>query len=233
MSNISFKLTIKLATPVVMGRLRLTLDGLLSAAIFRKLGLKGESCIPYIPLEQAGGIFKASSMFVNEGSHLSHLKLNRIMSLKGLGDLTPDHFLPNSAKGDRYLSVDQARGPYKSNLSEYSALNATEVCFYGVGDALAVKELIDIYITGIGAQANAGAGQILSTEIEPLAAGDMSHWVTESGKPARQLPLEVWEGLPDIDDKFSEGAANITVRLPYWDTANLARGVFPTELTHF
>lgn len=229
----SFKLTIKLATPFIMGRTRLTLDGLLSAAIFRKTGLKGEQCIPLIPLEQAEGIFKASSLFIHDESRLSHVKVGRVMTLKGLNDLTVDHFLPNAANGKRYLSVDQQRGPHKANISEYSALNATAVCFYGVGDADAAKELIDTYITGIGVHANSGAGQILSTEVELLGVGDTSHWITESGKPARPLPIELWSSLPDTNSHSIKGAAQVAVRLPYWDKSNLAPAVFPTEYTHF
>lgn len=231
MTSTPFKITLQLATPFVMGRTRLTLDGLLSAAVFRKTGLQGEQCIPHIPLEQAEGIFKASSLFISDDARLSHIKVGRGMSLKGLNDLSMEHFLPNSAKGDRYLSVDQQRGPYKANITAYSALNATAVCFYGVGDAQAVKLLIDTYITGIGVHASTGFGQILSTEIEQLEAGDESHWITESGLPARPLPIELWENLPNRQTE--QAPANVAVRFPYWDSSNLALAVFPSEYTHF
>lgn len=233
MKNQSFKLTINLATPFIMGRTRTTLDSLLSAAIFRKTGLKGSDCIPHIPLEQEHGIFKASSLFISDESRLSHVKAGRTMSLKGLNDLSVDHFLPNSANGQRYLAVDQARGPYKSNMSEYSALSATEVCFYGVGDAEAVKELIETYIPGIGAHSSQGAGQILDVQYELLSNESDFSWITESGKPARPLPVEIWNTLPSIDSVSVKGAANVTVRFPYWDHDNSALAVFPIEYTYF
>lgn len=233
MSKSSFKITLTLATPFIMGKTRLTLDSLLSAAIFRKTGLKGSECIPHIPLEQESGIFKASSLFIDDDSQLSFVKQGRVMSLRGPSDLSTEHFLPNSAKGDRYLSVDQGRGRLKANMSEYAALNANAVCFYGVGDAKEVKKLIETYITGIGAHANSGAGQILSTEVELLNDDNQSCWITESGKPARPLPVALWGSLSGTDDTSIQSAARITVRFPYWDHDNLAHAVFPTEYTHF
>ncbi len=63
--SVPFKLVIKLATPFVMGRTRTTLDGLLSAAVFKETGLMDKDTFAHIPLERGeGGIFKASCMFV-------------------------------------------------------------------------------------------------------------------------------------------------------------------------
>lgn len=233
MTATTFKITLNLATPIIMGRTRLTLDGLLSAAVFRKTGLMGSDCIPHIPLEQSKGIFKASSLFLDDSSVLRYSKVGRVMSLKGLNDLSVDHFTPNSANGKRYLEVDQARGKHKSTLSEYSALDLQAVCFYGLGDSQAVKELIETYITGIGMHSNSGSGQIINIETEQLEDDDLSFWLTESGKPARPLPIDIWESLLGADSEYTQNAAQVTVRFPYWDKDNLAKAVFPTEYTHF
>lgn len=233
MNSRPFKLTITLATPMIMTRNRLTLDGLLSAAIFRKTGLKGDDCIPHIPLEIDSTIFKASSLFIDASSRLKYTKVGRNMSLKGLNDLTTRHFLPNSATGTRYLSVDQSRGPYKTNMSEYSGLEASAVCFFGVGNAQSTQELIETYIIGLGVHSNSGAGQILHVEHELLDDDDMSCWITSSGKPARPLPSDLWLTLDNIDSQIVKSAASVAVRFPYWEQANKTNAVFPTEYTHF
>lgn len=50
--SVPFKLVIKLATPFVMGRTRTTLDGLLSAAVFKETGLMDKDTFAHIPLER-------------------------------------------------------------------------------------------------------------------------------------------------------------------------------------
>lgn len=232
-ANNTFKITLSLATPFVMSRTRLTLDGLLSAAVFRKTGLKGQDCVPHIPLEQEKGIFKASSLFIDEDSRLAYVQVGRTMSLKKTADLSTKHFLPNSANGSRYLAVDQARGKYKSNMTSYSALSASKVCFYGKGDAEAVKELIENYIVGIGTHGNTGYGQIINVEYELLDDSDMSYWVTPSGLPARPIPVDAWKALDGASKDSLTEAANVTVRFPYWDKENRAQAVFPIEHTYF
>lgn len=233
MTNTTFKVKLNLATPVIMSRTRLTLDGLLSAAIHRKTGLKGEECIPHIPLEREQGLFKSSSMFIADDSNFSFVKINRIMSLRGQADLTPDHFLPNSVKGDRYLDVDQQRGRHKAEMSEYTGIDTRAVVFFGKGDAPAVKHLLETYVTNIGTRAHTGAGQVIGVECESLSSSDESYWVTESGQPARPIPVDIWKCLDGADHDWAQAAAEVTVCFPYWDNASKTLAVFPTEMTHF
>ncbi len=223
--SVPFKLVIKLATPFVMGRTRTTLDGLLSAAVFKETGLMDKDTFTHIPLERGeGGIFKASCMFVH--GIFTHEVVGRVMGLRGRSDLDEVLFSPNSKAGTRYLAVDTARGPYKSNMSNYQGVNARTVVFFGVGDPERVVQLIENNIIGIGKRSNAGAGQISSVHWEPVTE-DWS-WVTPGGKPARPLPLAIWNKISASRDV---PISQVTVQIPYWDVVKAVEAVHPVDLT--
>jgi hypothetical protein len=204
----SFKLTLTLATPFIMGASRTTLDGLLSAAIFREQGLMGEETISHIPLVSEAGIFKGSTLFCHP--RYSHEVVGRVMSLRGRDDQDESLFKPNS-RGANYKQIDTARGPHKTNLSSYQGINSPEVYFWGVGDPDRVVELIQNHIQGLGKRSNAGSGQIIGISWEE--AEDQS-WVTANGTPARPLPVDLWT---EISDGKKAPVASIAVSLPYWN----------------
>ena len=214
-----FRVTLYLATPFHLGS-TLTLDGLLSAAVFNATGLKGEETIPYIPLERQDGIFKASSMFCHR--YIRHVPVVRIMSFNSENDMSMHMFYP---KLSRYTYIDQKRGPYKRNLSTYSGIESRRVYFWGLGDAQKVSYLLRTFIPGIGKRANGGAGQITKVEISETD-NDLS-WVTSSGKPARPLPIELWQ---KIGGDASVPVSSMAVSLPYWQSAKVP-AVFPIDIT--
>ncbi|EJY6032560.1 hypothetical protein FA341_14785 [Pseudomonas aeruginosa] len=221
---IDFKLVIKLATPFVMSRPRTTLDGLLSAAVFRETGLMGGDTIPHIPLEREDGIFKGSCAFVSGG--YTHATVQRIMNLRGLADMTDEHFAPNSkGKVKRYLGVDIKRGPYKANMSSYAGIDAKTVIFFGKGDPDRVVELIKNNIPGLGRRANAGAGEIIDVSWVKVSADRDCSWIMPSGSPARPLPLDVWNR---ISGHRKMPVADLTVRVPYW-SGEAVQAVYPMD----
>ena len=221
-----FKLIIKLATPFVMSRPRTTLDSLLSAAVFRETGLTGADTIPHIPLEREDGIFKGSCAFVS-GAY-SHATVQRIMNLRGLADMTDEHFAPQSrGKIKRYLAVTTQRGPYKANMSNYAGIDARTVVFFGKGDPDRVAEMIRTNIPGLGRRANAGAGEILDVNCVKMPAERDCSWVMPNGTPARPLPLEVWNR---ISGHRKVPVAELTVQVPYW-SGDLVQAVYPSEVT--
>lgn len=212
-----FKLTLVLATPFFQNH-RLTLDGLLSAAIFKKTGSCGEDSIPLIPLVSEKGIFKASSLFCHP--QYRSLSFGRIGTMRKGADLSSEEFAPNKRGGKQYTFIDQARGPYKSMMTEYLGISSQEVYFWGVGDPDAVEYLINNYLLGIGKRSNAGAGEILSvnyTEIEE----DLS-WVTRKGLPARPLPVEVWRTISEVELP----TVPLRVNVPYYRSEEV-QAVFP------
>lgn len=221
---IAFKLVIKLATPFVMSRPRTTLDSLLSAAVFRETGLMGADTIAHIPLEREDGIFKGSCAFVS-GSY-SHTVVQRIMNLRGLADMTDEHFAPQSkGKIKRYLPVVVKTGPYKAHMSNYAGIDARTVVFFGKGDPDRVVDLIKNNIPGLGRRANAGAGEILDVSWVRVPADHDYPWIMANGSPARPLPLEVWNR---ISGHRKVPVADLTVQVPYW-SGEVVPSVYPLD----
>lgn len=217
-----FKLTLSLATPFYLQD-TLTLDGLLSAAVFRKTGLMGIDTIPHIPLEQHEGIFKASSMFCH--ARYRHAIVGRSMMLRSKNDLSVDVFSPNGRGGKKYVFVEQTKDTYKATMNAYPGISSKEVYFWGVGDMHAVAELLRNYIIGIGKRSNAGAGEIIDIQCDELDE-DLS-WVTSKGLPARPLPIGVWERIGGA----SRASIPLSITIPYWESAKV-ESVFPAGLVN-
>ena len=185
-----FKVTLDLVTPFFMGHV-LTLDGLLSAAIYKKTEKYGADAIPMIPLEMEEGIFKGSSMFCHP--LYRHQSLGRVMALRGRNDLDVSIFSPNGRGGKNYTYIDQKRNEYKATITEYPGIFSKEVYFWGVGDMKSVEFLLSNFIIGIGKRSNAGAGEIAQVHVEEI--DDDYSWITRNGHPARPLPIELWKKL--------------------------------------
>lgn len=213
-----FKLKLELATPFYLSS-RLTLDGLLSAAVHNQTGKKGDETIPHIPLERDQGIFKGSALFCHP--NFRYERFSRVMALRSERDLNPTLFKPNK-RGGLYGPVDQKRDAYKANMDSYAGISAKEVYFWGVGDAEQCVFLLEHFVSGIGKRANSGAGQIIGVSAHPIEQ-DFS-WVTARGKPARPLPVNIWEALGMPAAQVSK----LPVSLPYWETEPV-EAVFPME----
>jgi CRISPR type IV-associated protein Csf3 len=211
-------LKLSLATPFFLSQ-PLTLDGLLSAAVHNKTGLFGPENWMLIPLEREQGIYKASALFCE--ARYRHAPFGRVMALRGAGDLSTHLFAPNKHGGKEYGLVDQVRGSYRTRMSSYSGIAASEVFFWGVGDVGKTLHLLQNYILGIGKRSNAGAGQIVSMQAQELPE-DRS-WVTAKGKPARPLPLWLWQALGGNTDMPT---IPLAVAPPYWEREKVD-AVFP------
>ncbi|WP_395009075.1 hypothetical protein [Undibacterium sp.] len=221
----NFRVKLNILTPFYLSH-TLTLDGLLAAAIYNKMGLLGADAIPYIPLDSVSGIFKASSLAFEKRYRL--MSFGRIMSLRGENDLSVNVFAPNRRGGKGYVFVDKKRGQYKSNLQTYPGIFSREVFFWGVGDPDKVSHLIKNFILGIGKRCNAGAGEIADVEVTVIDE-DLS-WITKEGKPARPLPAEVWSSL-EIEGRKEWPVIPHAVTVPYW-SGNLCSAVVPEILTN-
>ena len=211
-----FKLTLDLATPFYM-RNRLTLDGLLSAAVHNQTGKRGTETLEHIPLAQEHGIFKGSSIFCHP--RYRHQRFSRVMSLRSERDLSAALFKPNN-RGKKYGDIEQTKGPYKANLDSYDGIESHEVYFWGDGDAERCVFLLEHYILGVGKRANTGAGEIIGIRMQETAR-DYS-WVTAKSTPARPLPAALWYamGLPETS------RAPCKVTLPNQET-EAVDAVFP------
>lgn len=218
-----FKLILTLNAPFHM-RTPVTLDGLLSAAVYRETGLMGADTIAHIPLVYEDGIAKGSAL--HHGKRFTHTNIERVQGFRGPNDLSVDTFQPNiKAKGGGYGVVDTMRGPYKANMDLYPAIEVPEVWFWGVGNGAECARLVRQYIPGIGKRSNAGAGQIVSVFCDP--EDDDFSWITPAGTPARQLPTSVWRRIaPGVVHPI----AALPVTVPYWESAAV-EAVYPLSVS--
>lgn len=219
---VPFLLKLNLSSPFHLSA-PLTLDGLLSHAVFCEKGLMDEATIDHIPLARGEmGIFKASALHIPKSAFYVRGKFNRVASLR---DLKISDFSPNVGKGKnaRYGQVDTQRGPYKTVINSYSAHDAREVVFYAVGDPDEVVRLISNYVPGVGKCANSGAGQIESASWS-LLENDYS-WITPKGTPARPLPSELWNQLSDSRYETEP----MSYQVPYSKSKRVA-SVFPETI---
>lgn len=214
--NQPFQLIAEVKTPFHM-RFPVTLDALLSAALGNKLGMAEEDTTDHIPLEMESGIFKGSSL--QPGRRPVITQVGRVQALRGPRDISSSAFSPNKY-GKTYTAVDTKRGPYKTNLDAYEAIACQSVHWYGMGDAYACQELISDYLIGIGKRSNGGAGEL--GNIEVLLLDEDYSWVLPNGKPARPIPVAVWESIGGMESPI----AQLTTVIPY-ATSPRSASVFP------
>ncbi len=222
---VPFLLRLNLSSPFHLST-PLTLDALLSYAIFCEKGLMDEATIDHIPLARGEmGIFKASALHIPRGTFYVRGKFNRVA---GVRDLALGDFSPNVGKGQnaRYGQVDIQRGPYKTVINSYAAHDAREVVFYAVGNPEEVSRLISDYVPGVGKCANSGAGQIESVSWH-LLENDYS-WVTPKGSPARPLPCTIWNQISD----FRYESEPMSYQVPYSKSARV-QSVFPESIMEY
>lgn len=211
---VPFKMTLTLATPVIMP-FHTTLDGLLSYAGEAMTGLRDASLVDVLPLarDEASGIFRASSIFLSRNA--SYEKLVKVRSLKHW-DLDAMLIAPKRSKAGKlaatpYSLIDKTRGAYANKLSVMSTLRTPKAVCYGVGDIEQVKLLMEC-VQGLGRHAHQGQGEILQVDIEPVESD--GSWVDDAGRPRRPIPVAVWQAKVGRVD--STDVAIMPTRFPYW-----------------
>ena len=220
---VPFSVLMKMKTPFCMDY-PVTLDALLSVAVYNATGLTEDATIPHIPLIQEQGIFKASSLFC--AKTFKNTTIPRVMALRHQNDFAAGLFKPTArgkAKQGQYTYIDQQRGKFKANLDSYYAIEASEVYFWGVGDPKQTEYMLQTFIQGIGKRYNGGAGEIDSVTV--LTEAEDFSWKTEKQTPARPLPVAIWESIGGAADAPKQEMA---VNLPYWKTPKV-EAVFPVK----
>lgn len=212
-----FKMTMTLATPVVMP-FNTTLDGLLSFAGEALTGLRGEALADAMPLarDAESGIFKASSIFLSNAAFYENLVKVRALKHWDMDALLIGPKTTKTGKLARvpYPAIDKSRGDYANKLSVMTTLRTPKAVCYGVGDVETV-ELWMQCILGLGRHAQQGQGEIVQLKID-LMEEDYS-WVNEEGLPQRPLPIDVWVR----EGHALEGVTTTTAAttFPYWESA--------------
>lgn len=209
-----FKMTITLATPVVLP-FSTTLDGLLSFAGETLTGKRDDELMEAMPLalDADSRVFRASSIFLERDA--SHEHLIKVRAFRHL-DLDKAMIGPNRTKSGKparnpYPQIDKSRGAYANKLTMMHTLRTPRAVCYGVGDTDMIRTYMHC-IQGLGRHAQSGAGEIHRVEIHPIS-DDLS-WVSQEGEPQRPIPVKAWEESGGSLDNVA--TSMVAARFPYW-----------------
>lgn len=194
-----FMIKVPLLTPLLMSSGYLTLDGVLAIAHEMKTGTPARP--EDIPLAEESGIKKGSAAFFPMGRFAKKVMFSRI----AIPDLSEVPDKTNPRRGGRYL-IDQNSGEFKAATTSFLEAQADFVVWFGVGDPERVADLLR-FLPGVGRKANLGYGRFDHENIMIEDAPDCSFSLF--GKPARPLPVAMWQGAPSQE-------MLVSVKHPYW-----------------
>jgi len=197
--------------PAIISSGRLTLDGLLSAAVYAETGLKGEQTYERIPLARTGEIFHGSSIFV-KGAY-KETPVTRVGSVTKYCDFRKEEVALQQGKQVMRKNLVPFLSPVMNN---YLGCQADEYIFFGLGNPVEVQRLFDLYIPHIGRGHNRGFGAVDTVDI--IEIDQDRSIMLEDGSPARPIPLQFWT------DGFYGRVDNAMImphswRAPYWETS--------------
>jgi hypothetical protein len=183
-----FAIRITVDTPVVLNNL-LHLDGLLG----RLLVSRGKNPLQ-VPLREVDGVFCGSAAILETGPfggvERRIIRVKSIREQEALGRL----FRGMSA---RQRTIGEM-SPYRTQLREYPAFDCIKaVWFAGDGDGQAAFDLLED-MPSIGAMMPTGYGRVTGRKLFNLRQVSNPGILLEDGRPARAVPLPIWErlGLP-------------------------------------
>jgi len=204
----AFIVRIALNTPVIMNPV-LTLDGLLARLAFDRLG-DAEAALASLPLEcvrpdisslpeqepaqpaplRSALIHKASILFA-EGP-APEAKVNMVRLARPGKTLTADMIRPG--RGKKIPNILTHRGEFKNLLDNYTARMPMALWAFGRGDADAVRAALE-GVKAIGKKRAQGWGEIAEVEVDRIEAPEAFGLMTADGKPARAVPIALWEEI--------------------------------------
>lgn len=167
------RLVVSTGTPVVLTEFAPSLDAIVYEALTQMTLQNRDEILSsmksLLKWNDELGVFHASAMrFVIS----PELGLVRKMYVRT--DAQKDLFLSqymkgNNKKGDGYIRIMTAGGPYKSRMNRRPAYSAPFVCFDAMGDGAALKRLLENAFVGVGYDAySAGMGEIRCVEVLEL-----------------------------------------------------------------
>lgn len=211
--HVPFQVSIRTIAPAIISSGRLTLDGLLSAAVYAETGLQGAQTYDRIPLARTGELFHGSSIFV-KGVY-KETSVSRVGSVTKYCDFRKEEAFPQQGK----KVTNEKMGLFLSPvMSYYQGCQADEFLFFGLGNPDEVQRLFDLYIPHIGRGHNRGFGAIDTVDVSQI--DEDRSIMLEDGSPARPIPLQVWT---EVFDGCVETAMIMphSWRAPYWETSEV------------
>lgn len=210
-TNQPFEVTIRLATPMIVPRTPLHLDGLLAWARVQEARDAGEDePVDFqhdLPLERAQvgdqWCFKASWIEPVWCTPRRPLNYNRRLDIESLTQAGRVGLF-----GDKIPAFDPGRGRTKAySLIEYEA-QASHAVAQGVGDIARVEQLLR-RVRCLGKLARRGKGMVTGVEIKPI---DEARWTR------RHLPIAVAQEIQRaaaLQGDFAQ--AQVRTRAPYFE----------------
>jgi hypothetical protein len=172
-----FCITASLLTPMVIQKSSVNLAGLLYHCCLMHTGdqLEATSLLNEL-LKMTDNVHHASNMAfgVQMSSPLIALHYKLTGNMRQESDLSKRLISPNGIKG-KYKKVIMTGGVYKARLDSYKAHYSGLIHFYGNGDGLKIKRLLNHYVAAIGTFAHRGAGSVSEFTLEHLKQ-DNSHY---------------------------------------------------------
>lgn len=210
-----FRITAALRTPVILTSYA-TLDGLLAAILFERLG-DVEAAHAAVPLVSSDGLFHASAARLVNAT--GTVPVGCIAGLRTDHDLPLDIIAKNKAgDGPHKAAGPKRRREFGNVANNYVAWVASAVEWTAEGDGDAVFELLDD-VTAIGKRRGAGWGEVLGWEIELT---DDDGVVGAAGSVLRPVPVERLRGAPAV-------IADAAWRPAYWVLSNRTTCYVPTD----
>lgn len=201
-----FAIRINIDTPVALNNL-LHFDGLLGKLLVRRGKDPSE-----VPLRNIDGIFCGSAAMLETGPFGAvEQTVTRIKALRQMD--VPDCFV-NGLPGSQRIIGRMSR--YRAQVRAYPVFDCVKaVWFAGDGDGQAALDLLGD-MPSIGAMMMAGYGHVTGRKLFEISHPSAPGIRLEDGRPARAVPLSVWEKLG-----FQKHARAIIseqrFRPPYWE----------------
>ncbi len=216
MSGQSFRIRVPLNTSLRLGRLPVSLDGLLWHCLFLKTGDpdRAREALSAL-LSQDQGVYRASALRfgVYPGGKTLIATQTPMVGVMREHDLLKEQFHPTGRKG-AYTRLVVNGGPFKNRLNKYETYHAPELTWDAVGnDPDQVCRLLNFYVQAVGFEANRGFGSVGSFRWESLP--EDTSWLDEEGQAARVLPVPLWE---QVSGEPSDTVQTIMAQTtpPYW-----------------
>lgn len=201
-----FAIRMNLDTPVVVNNL-LHLDGLLGKALVRR----GKDPLE-VPLREVDGVFCGSAAIFETGPFGAVQR--RLIRVKGIREQeVPSRLFRGMSAGQRTIAE---MSPYRTQLRDYPMFDCIKaVWFAGDGDGQAAFDVL-ADVPSIGAMMPTGYGRVTGRKLFNLRQVSDPGILLEDGRPARAVPLPIWErlGLPKHPRAI---ISEQRFRPPYWE----------------
>jgi hypothetical protein len=201
-----FAIRINIDTPVALNNL-LHLDGLLGKLLVRR----GKD--PYeVPLRDVDGIFCGSAAILETGPFGAVEEA--VTRIKALRETDVSDRLVNRMPASQRTIGRMSR--HRTQVRAYPVFDCVKaVWFAGDGDGQAVLELLGD-MPSIGAMMMAGYGRVAGRKLFEISHASAPGIRLEDGRPARAVPLSVWEKL-GFPKHFRAIISEQRFRPPYWE----------------